>query len=85
MDTGDCLSYPGTVGQMLGRALIGLGLVIVVIGLALTYASKLPFRIGRLPGDIYIHKNNTTFYFPIVTCVLISVLLSLVMWIFNRR
>jgi len=85
MDTQGCLSYPETVGQMLGRALIGLGLVIVVIGLALTYASKLPFRIGRLPGDIYIHKNHTTFYFPIVTCILISVLLSLVMWIFNRR
>lgn len=85
MDRQGDLSYAGDVGQMLGRSLIGLGLVIVVIGLALTYASKLPFRIGRLPGDIYIHKNNTTFYFPVVTCILISLLLSLVLWIFNRR
>ena len=69
----------------MGRTLIALGFLLVVIGLAVEYARRLPFRIGRLPGDIYIHRNNTTFYFPIVTCVLISVLLTLVLWIFNRR
>lgn len=69
----------------MGRALIILGILLVAIGLTVSYGPRMPFRIGRLPGDIYIHKNNTTFYFPIVTCILVSVVLSLVMWIFNRR
>ena len=69
----------------MGRALIGLGVVLVITGLALEYAPRLPFRIGRLPGDIYIHRNHTSFYFPIVTCILLSVVFTLVMWLFNRR
>ena len=69
----------------MGRTLIALGILLVIVGVAVEYAPRLPFRIGRLPGDIYIHRNNTTFYFPIVTCVLISVLLTLILWIFNRR
>ena len=69
----------------MGRTLIALGIVLVITGLAVEYAPRLPFRIGRLPGDIYIHRNNTTFYFPIVTCVLASALLTLILWIFNRR
>ena len=81
LDTARPLSYPGNVG----RALIILGIVLVIVGLTVSYGPRMPFRIGRLPGDIYIHKNNTTFYFPIVTCILVSVVLSLVMWIFNRR
>ena len=67
----------------MGRALIALG--ILIVGVAVEYAPRLPFRIGRLPGDIYIHRNNTTFYFPIVTCILVSGLLTLIFWIFNRR
>jgi hypothetical protein len=81
LDTAGPLPYPGNVG----RALIILGIVLVIVGLTVSYGPRMPFRIGRLPGDIYIHKNNTTFYFPIVTCILVSVVLSLVMWIFNRR
>jgi hypothetical protein len=81
LDTAGLLSYLETMG----RALIILGILLVVIGLTVSYGPRMPFRIGRLPGDIYIHKNNTTFYFPIVTCILVSVVLSLVMWIFNRR
>ncbi|HUJ19893.1 MAG TPA: DUF2905 domain-containing protein [Bryobacteraceae bacterium] len=69
----------------MGRALISLGVLLILIGLAVNYGPRLPFRIGRLPGDIYIHRNNTTFYFPIVTCILLSAVLTLVMWIFNRR
>ena len=69
----------------MGRVLIILGILLVIIGLTVSYGPRMPFRIGRLPGDIYIHRNNTTFYFPIVTCILVSVVLSLVMWIFNRR
>jgi hypothetical protein len=81
VDTSARLSY----AEMVGRVLIALGVVLVIIGLAVEYAPRLPFRIGRLPGDIYIHRNNTTFYFPIVTCILVSVVLTLVLWIFNRR
>jgi hypothetical protein len=68
-----------------GRALIAFGILLVIVGLAVEFAPRLPFRIGRLPGDIYIHRNNTTFYFPIVTCILVSALLTLIFWIFNRR
>ena len=81
LDSSGHLSYAETVG----RALIAFGVLLVVIGLALEFAPRLPFRIGRLPGDIYFHRGNTTFYFPIVTCVLVSVVLTLVLWIFNRR
>lgn len=69
----------------MGRTLITLGILLVIIGLAIEYAPRLPFRIGRLPGDIYIHRNNATFYFPIVTCILVSALLTLIFWIFSRR
>ncbi len=69
----------------MGRTLVSLGILLVVIGLAIEYSPRLPFRIGRLPGDIYIHRNNTTFYFPVVTCILVSAVLTLLMWFFNRR
>ena len=69
----------------MGRSLISIGLLLVVIGLAIEFGSRLPFRIGRLPGDIYIQREHSTFYFPIVTCILLSVVLSLVMWLVNRR
>jgi hypothetical protein len=64
------------------RFLIGLGLVIFAIGVLWPLASKV--GLGRLPGDIVIERGNTSFYFPIVTCLLLSVLLSAVMWLFNR-
>jgi hypothetical protein len=68
-----------------GRALIAIGILLVIVGVAVEYAPRLPFRIGRLPGDIYIHRDNTTFYFPIVTCIVVSLVLTLLLWIFNRR
>ncbi|HEX3743304.1 MAG TPA: DUF2905 domain-containing protein [Bryobacteraceae bacterium] len=68
----------------LGRMLIVMGVVLVVAGLAVTYGGRLPIRLGRLPGDIAIHGKNSSFYFPIATCILLSVLLSLVMWLFRR-
>jgi len=68
-----------------GRTIIALGIMLVLVGLAVELGPRLPFRIGRLPGDMYIHGKNTTFYFPIVTCILVSVVLTLVMWLFNRR
>jgi hypothetical protein len=68
----------------LGRMLIVLGLALAAFGLLLTFAGRLPFRIGRLPGDIFIQGKNSTFYFPLMTCLILSVLFSLVLWIFRR-
>ncbi|HUB34363.1 MAG TPA: DUF2905 domain-containing protein [Bryobacteraceae bacterium] len=68
----------------LGRMLILMGLVLVAFGLLLTFAGRLPFRFGRLPGDIVWHGRNSTFYFPLATCILLSLLFSLVMWLFRR-
>ena len=68
-----------------GRTLIVMGLLLVAAGLLVTLGDRLPVRFGRLPGDIVIKGKNGTFYFPVVTCLLLSLLLTLVMWIFNRR
>jgi len=64
--------------------LITAGLLLLIAGLLITFAGRLPFRIGHLPGDISIRGKNTSFYFPLATCLLLSVLFSLVMWIFRR-
>lgn len=68
----------------LGKALLLLGGIIVVVGAALLLAGKLNLPLGRLPGDIVYRGKNSVFYFPIVTCILISVVLSLVLWLFGR-
>ena len=68
----------------LGRVLIVLGLVLVGAGLLMTLGGRLPLRLGRLPGDIAYHSKNSSFYFPIATCILLSVVLSLVMWIVRK-
>ena len=69
----------------MGRAFIAIGIALVALGLLLTFGEKLPIRLGRLPGDIVIRGKNTTFYFPLVTSLLLSVLLSFVMWLLGRR
>jgi hypothetical protein len=69
----------------MGRALIGIGIALVILGLIVTFGEKLPIRLGRLPGDIVIRGKHSVFYFPIVTSILLSVLLSLILWLFNRR
>ena len=66
----------------MARVLIVLGLVILVAGLLWPYLSRI--GLGRLPGDIVIERENVTFYFPLMTCLLVSVLLSLVFWVMNR-
>jgi hypothetical protein len=68
-----------------GRTLVILGLVLVVAGVLFTIGGRLPIRLGRLPGDITIRGKNSVFYFPVATSILLSVVLSLVMWFFNRR
>jgi hypothetical protein len=68
-----------------GRTLIALGIILLALGLVFTLGEKLPIRFGRLPGDIVIRGKNSVFYFPLATCLLISVVLSFVMWLFGRR
>jgi len=64
----------------IGRILILVGIVLVILGLL----STLGVKIGRLPGDIEIRGKNSVFYFPMMTCILLSVVLSLIMWFFRR-
>jgi hypothetical protein len=67
----------------LGKMLIVLGGVLLLVGLLLTAGAKLPW-IGRLPGDIYVQRDNFSFYFPLATCLLVSALLSLLFFLFRR-
>ena len=67
----------------LGKALILLGVFIILIGLLLLIGEKIPW-IGRLPGDIIIRKKNFTFYFPVVTSILISIILTLLFTLFRK-
>ena len=69
----------------LGRTLIAIGVILVVVGLFLTCGARLPFRLGRLPGDFVIRGRHSVFYLPLATCVVLSLVLSLVMWLLNRR
>jgi hypothetical protein len=69
----------------LGRILIALGLLVAALGVLISLGEKLPIRLGRLPGDIIIRGKHSVFYFPLVTCLLLSVILSVVLWIINRR
>jgi hypothetical protein len=68
----------------LGRTLIVLGIVIAVAGVLFSYGGKLPFRLGRLPGDIVHRGEHTTFYFPIVTSLLLSIALFLLLWLVSH-
>jgi hypothetical protein len=65
--------------------LIAVGLLVAALGVIVSLGEKLPIRLGRLPGDIIIRGKNSLFYFPLVTCLLISAVLSLVLWLINRR
>jgi hypothetical protein len=68
----------------LGKILVVCGAALAVAGGFLLLPGKLPFRLGRLPGDIVYKGSNSSFYFPVVTCILLSVVLSLVMWAVNH-
>jgi len=68
----------------LGRALLILGGVSALVGALLFFGGRLPFRLGRLPGDIIHRGEHTTFYFPIITCLVISVVLSILFWLFSN-
>jgi len=66
----------------IGKLLIIAGGVLVVIGLAVTLGPKI--GLGRLPGDFVVHRRNVTFVFPVASCVLVSLILTLLMWVFSR-
>jgi hypothetical protein len=68
----------------LGKSLLVLGGVIFLVGALFLLAGRFHLPLGRLPGDIVYRGKNAVFYFPIVTCILISVLLSLIFWLFGR-
>ncbi|HTZ33555.1 MAG TPA: DUF2905 domain-containing protein [Methylomirabilota bacterium] len=68
----------------LGRLLLIIGGILVLIGAFFFFGGKLPFRLGRLPGDIVHEGEHSTFYFPIVTCLVLSAGLSLIFWLIAR-
>jgi len=68
----------------LGRTLLVLGALLIAAGAFLYFNGKLPFRLGRLPGDIVHRGEHSTIYFPVATCLLLSVALSLLLWLWNH-
>lgn len=68
----------------MARALMIAGLVLLAVGVSLYFFPKIP-GMGRLPGDILIKKDNTTFHFPITTCILISLFLSFILFLWNQK
>lgn len=69
--------------QPLGRALIFFGVILTGFGLLLLMAPKMPW-LGRLPGDILIQRERFSFYFPLASCLLASLLLSVLLWVIGR-
>jgi hypothetical protein len=69
----------------MGRTLIGLGVLLIVAGLLVTLGERLPIRLGRLPGDIAIRGRHGSFYFPVVSCLVVSAAVSLLLWLIGRR
>jgi hypothetical protein len=67
-----------------GRGLIIIGVIIMIIGIILNFSDRLPFNLGRLPGDIVYKKESLSFYFPITTSIIVSVVLSLLLYFFGK-
>ena len=70
--------------QTMGKFLIFTGIIIIIFGLILIFAPKIPY-LGRLPGDIIIQRKNFTFYFPLVTCIILSLVLTIILNLIFRR
>lgn len=68
----------------LGRTLLYFGGLLVILGALFYCSGKLPIRLGELPGDIVRRGEHSTFYFPVVTCLVLSVVLSLLFWLFSH-
>ena len=69
--------------EFFGKILILFGILLVVLGIIFSFFGKIPY-LGKLPGDIYIKKENFTFYFPLTTCILISIILSLIFYLISK-
>ena len=69
----------------MGKTLVVVGAILVALGIVVMLGERLPIRFGRLPGDIVIRGKNAVFYFPVVTCLLLSAVFSLLMWLFGKR
>ena len=69
--------------QQIGKLLVFAGIFILVLGIVFLFGDKIPF-IGKLPGDIIIKKKNFTFYFPIVTSILLSLIVSLILYLLKK-
>jgi len=67
----------------IGRTLIAMGLILLAAGLCITFAPRIPW-LGKLPGDIFVKRENFSFYFPLTTGILLSVVISLLFWLFRR-
>jgi len=67
----------------LGKLLLVCGIALAVVGVFFFFCGRLPFRLGRLPGDIAYQGKNSSFYFPIVTCIVLSIALTLILWVIN--
>lgn len=67
----------------IGKLLIAFGLILAAVGFLLLLSDKIPW-LGRLPGDFTVKRDNFTFYFPLATCILISVIISLIIWFFRK-
>jgi hypothetical protein len=70
--------------QHLGRLLLAVGATLILIGALFYFGPKLPLRLGRLPGDISYRGQHGTFYFPLVSSLVISVVVSLILWLINH-
>jgi hypothetical protein len=70
--------------NQIGKPLIIMGLTLVAVGLLFTLSPKLPTWLGHLPGDISIKRDNFSFHFPLMSCLIISAVLSFVMWLLRR-
>jgi len=68
----------------IGRTLLIFGGILVLVGAFFYFGGKLPFRLGKLPGDISYRSEHTTFYFPVVTCLVLSLVLSAILWLIKR-
>lgn len=83
-----CCSAPETRIHLfmppLSRMLMGLGALLVIVGALVAIAARLHLPLGRLPGDVTWRGRNTTVFFPLATSILLSVVLSLLFWLFNR-
>ena len=70
--------------QPIAKLIILTGIIFVIIGVVLYFLKEIPF-LGRLPGDIHVERKNLSFHFPVVTCILVSVVLSLLFYLISKK